>query len=153
MTSGSGQHTFRWIVSLLVIGSGAIWAFWPMENRQVPVVLASRPVSDTPIQLTFDQAAFSTPIWYTPPPEPEPETVIVETPRIVPPFELELIAIIDMAGQPTAVFYDPVRDVIIEVAPGESLSADRSVESIEGVTVVVRETTGLRTIELARGEP
>ncbi len=154
MSRDPRQSAVRWTVSPLVIGACAVWALWPLDGESVPNFTTSTTTSTDEVDsIALDQSAFAAPIWYAPPPEPEPNAEIAKKPRIVPPFELELIAIVHMQGQPTAVFYDPARDAILEVAPGESLSADRSVESIEGITVVVRETTGLRTVKLVQGEP
>ncbi|HHH27430.1 MAG TPA: hypothetical protein ENK57_03640 [Polyangiaceae bacterium] len=134
------------------VGLAAIWAFEPLDE---PVIDTTPPVTrqDASERRPLDVAAFSAPIWYTPPPPVEPKPVIVEQPRRLPPFNLELIAIVEAGGSSEAVFYDPGQDTLIQVAIGQRLGDGRVVDAIDTEGVQIREPNGVRTVALEQGGP
>ena len=146
----------RWLMPIAcvaAVGLAAVWAFEPLDE---PVIDTSPPPAahqDASDRQPLDVAAFSAPIWYTPPPPVEPEPVIVEQPRRLPPFDLELIAIVETGGLSEAVFYDPGQDTLIQVAIGQRLGDGRVVDAIDTEGVQIREPNGVRTVALERGGP
>ena len=146
----------RWLMRIACVGAvglAAVWAFIPLDEPVIdtmPPPVARKNASD---RQPLDMAAFSAPIWYTPPPPVEPEPVVVEGPRRLPPFDLELIAIIETNGLSEAVFYDPGQDTLIQVAIGQRLGDGRVVDAIDTEGVQIREPNGVRTVALEQGGP
>lgn len=140
-----------WVASLLAIGGCAVWAFLPPRDQEIITTQPRLAESATATREPFDLAAFSAPIWYVPPPPPalapEPE------PRRLPPFDLELIAIVEADGASEAVFYDPRADVLVHVSVGQTLGDGRVVDAIGSNGVRIRENTGIRTVALEGPAP
>lgn len=136
---------------LLAAALCTAWAFMPLAR---PAIDASPPVHAQHAERgaePLDLAAFSAPIWYVAPPPPAPEPA--PAPRRLGPFDLELVAIVDAGGRTEAVFYDPQRDALVQVAVGQALGEGRVVDAIDGDGVTIREDAGTRTVALERGRP
>jgi len=129
----------------------ALWAFAPQRKQSIDATVPTASADPTTENDSFDLAAFSAPIWYVTPPPPTPEPA--PEPPHLPPFDLELIAIIEADGMSEAVFYDPRADALVHVSVGRSLAEGRVVDAIHADGVRIREPSGLRTVALERGSP
>jgi len=138
-------------VCLGAIALCALWAFVPLRTDPIDSTVSTNESESAQPREPFDLAAFSAPIWYVAPPPPAPEAA--PAPRPLPPFDLELIAIIELDGASQAVFYDPRADALVHVSVGQSLAEGRVVDAINADGVQIRDASGLRTVALERGAP
>jgi hypothetical protein len=136
---------------LLAAGLCAAWAFAPLDEPAIDTAPAAPAPTAAADPRPLDLAAFSAPIWYVPPPPPEPPPAA--EPRHLPPFGLELVAIVASDGRSEAVFYDPRADTLIHLHVGQTLADGRVVDAITTDAVRIREDAGVRTVALERPEP
>ncbi|MCC6678647.1 MAG: hypothetical protein IT436_16050 [Phycisphaerales bacterium] len=142
------------------------WALRPLDRPDLTFP-ASPPPSESPGQpdgpstlVALDDSAFRIPLWFTPAPAP-PSTPSADTkPAPLPPFKLQLLAIVregDPSGagpagqQFKALLYDPDTDKIVEAAAGQSIG-ERTVVGITEREMTLKDRTGTRTLSLRPAE-
>lgn len=143
--------SLRGLVSVAAISVCTVWALLPLpkaveESVQIPV--SPQTTGET---APLDLAAFSSPIWYAPPAEAVVEQAKPELPP--PPFDLQLIAIVDVAGRLGAIFYDPALDALVQVEPGQAIGQGRVVSAVEAASVLIDDHGRSRTIALDGARP
>ncbi|MBX3322444.1 MAG: hypothetical protein KF757_05585 [Phycisphaeraceae bacterium] len=139
----------RWVRHAAVCAGAVltalVWSLWPLPSGEVVIRTDEVAGLAHGLQLEpLDLSAFGVPIWYVAPPPVE-----VAAPKPLPPpppLKLQLIAIVDEAGSPRAVLYDPDRDVLVSVGVGQEIARGRIIESIDRLGIVVRD--GERTVAL-----
>lgn len=144
------RFSLRMLVGVAAVSVCAVWAFLPLPSpvEEGPQVRVSPSIADETAPL--DLAAFSTPIWYA----ARLETVVEEPkPAPLPPFDLQLIAIVDVQGRLGAIFYDPTLDALVQVEPGQVIGQGRVVSAVEAASVLIDDHGRTRYIALDGGRP
>ncbi|MCC6678246.1 MAG: hypothetical protein IT436_13985 [Phycisphaerales bacterium] len=154
-------------LTLLAVGW---WALRPLERPDLSLPSSPPPSprpSESPGQpdgpstlVALDDAAFRIPLWFTPPPVPPSDPIADTKPAPLPPFKLQLLAILRQgdpsgagpAGQQfKALLYDPDTDKIVEAAAGQSIG-ERTVVGITEREMTLKERAGIRTLSLRPAE-
>lgn len=138
------------LVRVAAISLSTVWALLPLPKPAEESVQVRVSPQTTDETAPLDLAAFSAPIWYAPPVEAVVEEAKPEPP---PPFDLQLIAIVDIQGRLGAIFYDPALDALVQVEPGQAIGQGRVVSAVEAASVLIDDHGRSRTIALDGGRP
>lgn len=150
----------RAAAALSVLAAGW-WAMRPLEqpDLSLPAVPDApgtdlSPVGEPAMLAALDDSAFHVPLWFSPPPPPPSSAPSVESqPAPLPPFKLQLLAIVREPGAAgandrfKALLYDPDTDKILEAAAGQSIG-ERTVVGITEREITLSDRAGTRTLSL-----